>query len=232
MARRSQRLSSGSKSTPLLGHKRSASDTAIQSADPKRSKSKMATPTKSQYFQKPAKPDMNNEDDEKDSELSSEDDEEASEFGNESEEISSSGGGDDDNSYQSDDAPKSRKGTKSKPKPAASPAIRTKGNELWRPGVKAGLGPGNQVVIKKPQARPAGKTPYEDETIHPNTFLFLKDLKANNERQWLKSKSVFSSHCLVYFQFDIGTETRLGIPHVQNRSVPNCEPARHGCVRI
>lgn len=63
-----------------------------------------------------------------------------------------------------------------------------KGEELWRPGVKTGLGPGTQVVIKKPKAREAGSTPYTDDTIHPNTMLFLGDLKANNDREWLKSE--------------------------------------------
>jgi hypothetical protein len=61
-------------------------------------------------------------------------------------------------------------------------------SELWRPGVKTGLGPGTQVVIQKPKARDAGSTPYTDERIHPNTMLFLKDLAANNDRQWLKSE--------------------------------------------
>ncbi|KAF7448876.1 DUF2461 multi-domain protein [Pyrenophora tritici-repentis] len=56
--------------------------------------------------------------------------------------------------------------------------------ELWKPGAK--LEPGTQLVIKKPKARDAGDTPYLDHTIHPNTMLFLKDLAANNDRQWLK----------------------------------------------
>ncbi|ORY12291.1 hypothetical protein BCR34DRAFT_563868 [Clohesyomyces aquaticus] len=56
--------------------------------------------------------------------------------------------------------------------------------ELWKPGAK--LEPGTQIVIKKPKARDAGETPYTDDTIHPNTMLFLKDLAANNDRQWLK----------------------------------------------
>lgn len=64
--------------------------------------------------------------------------------------------------------------------------------ELWREGVRAGLGPGKEVFIELPQARDPGEIPYEDHTIHPNTLLFLKDLKANNDREWLKSKRV---HC-------------------------------------
>ncbi|KAH7116939.1 hypothetical protein B0J11DRAFT_104754 [Dendryphion nanum] len=56
--------------------------------------------------------------------------------------------------------------------------------ELWKTGAK--LEPGTQIIIKKPKARDAGDTPYTDETIHPNTMLFLKDLAANNDRQWLK----------------------------------------------
>jgi hypothetical protein len=62
----------------------------------------------------------------------------------------------------------------------------TKGKELWREGVRTGLGPGKEVFIKKPKARDPGDIPYQDETIHPNTMLFLRDLKENNERQWLK----------------------------------------------
>lgn len=61
-----------------------------------------------------------------------------------------------------------------------------KGQELWRPGVKATAAPGEAVFIKLPKARQAGKTPYTDSTIHPNTILFLKDLRANNDREWLK----------------------------------------------
>lgn len=64
-------------------------------------------------------------------------------------------------------------------------------SELWRPGVTTGLEAGTQVVIKKPKARDAGETPYTDDTIHPNTLLFLEDLAANNDRAWLKSESLF-----------------------------------------
>jgi uncharacterized protein (TIGR02453 family) len=53
--------------------------------------------------------------------------------------------------------------------------------------VRTGLGPGKEVFIKKPKARDPGGIPYQDEIIHPNTILFLQDLKGNNERQWLKA---------------------------------------------
>lgn len=58
--------------------------------------------------------------------------------------------------------------------------------DLLKPGAK--LAPGTQIIIKKPKARDPGNTPYTDETIHPNTMLFLEDLAANNDRQWLKCK--------------------------------------------
>ncbi|KAF3048305.1 hypothetical protein E8E12_011662 [Didymella heteroderae] len=56
--------------------------------------------------------------------------------------------------------------------------------ELWKPGAK--LEPGTRLIIKKPKARDAGDIPYTEGTIHPNTMLFLKEIKANNDRQWLK----------------------------------------------
>lgn len=37
--------------------------------------------------------------------------------------------------------------------------------------------------------RETGEVPYEDERVHKNTMLFLKDLKANNKRPWLKCLS-------------------------------------------
>ncbi|KAI9370652.1 hypothetical protein BJX61DRAFT_535429 [Aspergillus egyptiacus] len=63
----------------------------------------------------------------------------------------------------------------------------SKKKELWREGVKTGLGPGKEVFIKKPKARDPGDVPYCDETLHPHTMLFLSDLARNNERQWLKA---------------------------------------------
>lgn len=58
--------------------------------------------------------------------------------------------------------------------------------DLWKEGVKTGLGPGKEVFIEKPKARDPGSVPYRDDTLHPNTKLFLKDLVQNNERVWFK----------------------------------------------
>jgi len=60
-------------------------------------------------------------------------------------------------------------------------------NDLWREGVKTGLGPGHQVFIAKPKARGDGGIPYMPEKIHPHTMEFLKDLKKNNDRVWFKA---------------------------------------------
>lgn len=110
--------------------------------------------------------------DDADAGLEDEDDDEDEELAADSEE------------YASDDdvapATKKRKMSKSKSTPVR------KGQELWRTNVKTGLGPGNEVIIQRPKARPAGKTPYLNHTIHPNTFLFLRDLAQNNDREWLK----------------------------------------------
>ena len=95
---------------------------------------------------------------------------------------------DEEDEYVSEeDAPKKRKRGRPKLKTnGKAVATGVKGQELWRPGVKAATAPGEAVYIKLPKAREAGKTPYTDSTIHPNTFLFLKDLRANNDREWLK----------------------------------------------
>ncbi|RMZ92277.1 hypothetical protein DV736_g494, partial [Chaetothyriales sp. CBS 134916] len=58
--------------------------------------------------------------------------------------------------------------------------------DLWREGVKTGLGPGKQVFIEKPKPRGDGGVKYAPDRIHPNTMLFLSELKKNNDRQWLK----------------------------------------------
>ncbi|KAJ4150211.1 hypothetical protein LMH87_010970 [Akanthomyces muscarius] len=43
------------------------------------------------------------------------------------------------------------------------------------------------TIVPLEQMRDEGGVPYEDHKVHKNTMLFLKDLKANNRRPWLKS---------------------------------------------
>jgi len=94
--------------------------------------------------------------------------------------------------YDSEESARPRKKQKRAPvsgariNGTAQPTKTVKGQELWRPDVKTGLGPGTQVIIDKPRARLAGKVPYKDDTIHPHTMLFLQELAANNDREWLK----------------------------------------------
>lgn len=50
------------------------------------------------------------------------------------------------------------------------------------------------TIIPLIKMRDTGGVDYEDDRLHKNTMLFLKDLKANNERDWLKCKPfVFES---------------------------------------
>ncbi|PNP47388.1 hypothetical protein TGAMA5MH_01205 [Trichoderma gamsii] len=48
-------------------------------------------------------------------------------------------------------------------------------------------GPRKVTIIPLEKLRDTGGVPYEDHYVHKNTMLFLKDLKANNKRPWLKS---------------------------------------------
>ncbi|EME49195.1 hypothetical protein DOTSEDRAFT_49502 [Dothistroma septosporum NZE10] len=170
MARRSQRLSTGNASA--VKHKRSASGPVVSGPIAKRPKSQNASPAQSQYF--PPNDGLERRQSQHDNEDSpSSFDESGSDFGaNEESALSEQAkteSEDDDDTSDSIDA-----------------SAAQSHNHAWRPGVRTGLGPGKQLIIKKPKPRSAGKTPYTDHTIHPNTLLFLADLKANNDRQWLK----------------------------------------------
>ena len=166
------------KSTTSTPAKRAAD---VPSSGSKRSSTRIkATPTKSPYF------DGDDSDEEpgaeseasgwEDGDQSAEDDDDVSEedLEDEDEDV------DEEKSEEEDDRPRKRTKTGNQRAPAkdspttATVVKGTKGKELWRPGVKAGLGAGKQVVIDLPKAREAGKTPYKDETIHPNTMLFLE----------------------------------------------------------
>lgn len=48
--------------------------------------------------------------------------------------------------------------------------------------------------IPLPKLRDTGGIEYEPTTVHPNTMAFLADLKANNQRSWLKSPYPPPSH--------------------------------------
>ncbi|TKA40232.1 hypothetical protein B0A54_10838 [Friedmanniomyces endolithicus] len=170
MARKSERLSTGTR--PGAAHKRIASATAIPRSEAKRPKTKKATPTKSQHFQA----DEDAEDEE--GEQSSGDDDVDSAFDDVGDASSSEAGpADDDFDSGGENEPKQRK------KPAPRKTARTPGAAPAHEGQETSLEPGTQLIIRKPKARPAGKTPYNDSTIHPNTLLFLKDLAANNNRE-------------------------------------------------
>lgn len=47
--------------------------------------------------------------------------------------------------------------------------------------------PPKVTFIPLPKLRETNGIPYADATLHPNTLLFLRDLKAHNQRPWLKS---------------------------------------------
>jgi hypothetical protein len=153
-----------------------------QNGDRKRKNTSPARPqraaTKSRYFESKAKVESEVEGDPEASSVVEEE--------SESEDIS-----DEEEQTTRKKKTASSSGTKSQSIPASG----VRGKELWRQGVNTGLAPGTQIVIKKPKPRATGKTPYSDDTIHPNTMSFLKDLKANNDREWLRSEFLpFSMH--------------------------------------
>lgn len=102
---------------------------------------------------------------------------------------------DEDEYSSTEEAPRKRKPGRVGRKKAnvAESSKPAKGQELWRPGVKTGLAPGEALFIKLPKAREAGKTPYRDDTVHPNTLAFLEELKENNDREWLKGGMAFGN---------------------------------------
>ena len=57
--------------------------------------------------------------------------------------------------------------------------------------------PPKVTIIPLPKAREAGDIPYEDGRLHENTMLFLKDLKANNNREWMRCNVAPFQHQLV-----------------------------------
>jgi hypothetical protein len=146
-----------------------------------------STPTKSKYFEDPdsGDDDVPESADELADSGYEDEDHSATEAPSETET-----GGDDDFDSEEDGRKSRPKARVKKSKIGATSAISTvleKGKELWRAGVSTGLGPGKQVFIEKPKPRGDGGIKYVPERIHPHTMAFLKDLKNNNDREWLKS---------------------------------------------
>lgn len=166
-----KRALSPTRETPRRHSKRTKSLEATTAAS-------NTTPKKSQYFERD--PDHSEPDTEADDETSGYEGEEASAVSSPS--ASEDEDGDD---YSEEEEPSRANGGR---KNVSKASKGNKGQELWRPGVKTGLGPGKQVLIKIPKAREAGETHYRDDTVHPNTLLFLRDLADNNDREWLKSR--------------------------------------------
>lgn len=171
MARRSGRLSSNGDKTQSR-HKRVLSGNAETQTSTKRARQQQVDSDHSQLFD--------------DEDISSE--EEVSEFDDDQNVSASSAAATDDDDDEESDFAAPSKGTKTARGRVSVASPDQPNQHVWKPGVKTGLGPGRQVIIKKPKPRAAGSTPYTDETLHPNTLLFLDELKANNNREWLKSK--------------------------------------------
>jgi hypothetical protein len=195
------RKAAGAKATPVLArsHKRQLSETpATATTTPGSRTSKRlkdsaqkpasvkSTPTKSKYFEEPQSEessDDNDDGDDVEEDDSGYEDEDASQ----TEQPLSEESEDDDFDFEDDDRRKKAKRGASKDKAGGGTVVLENGKELWRPGVKTGLGPGKQVFIEKPKPRGDGGIKYVDDRIHPNTMEFLKDLKKNNDREWFKS---------------------------------------------
>lgn len=158
-----------------------------------------ATPTKTKYFET-----HGSEDSEEDE--TQDDDAENSGYEDNDDDISTAAASatseEDDDDFDSEEDDKSKKRTKRAAHRGKAGAGATSGStgtkalsqakELWRPGVSTGLGPGKQVFIEKPKPRGDGGIKYDPKKIHPNTMEFLKDLKKNNDREWLKSEPQYS----------------------------------------
>lgn len=194
MARRSKVQAAATPTKSSIKRKTTTPPTTTLAKRPKRQSTFKAAPTKSDYFSHES-----SESDEKDEDSAMEspgvesseldslpDDQELEVESSISEEEEDF----DEESKRSHGSASAKKSTRRKSGSRiggkAAPSAKS---ELWRPGVPTGLESGTQVVIKKPKARDAGNIPYTDDTIHPNTLLFLEDLAANNDRGWLKSES-------------------------------------------
>ncbi len=228
--------------TSLKPHKRQLSSSATTSPASRQSKrikasaentpttnGKKATRKESKYFEGPNSDDEDHVQEEQDE---SEEVEQEETSGYEDEEVSatlpsSPSASEEEDASESDD-PRPRRAHKKKQQQVKNPqagklsttnaqsivgGIMTKGKELWRQGVKVGLGPGKEVFIEKPKPRGDGGVKYVPDRIHPNTMAFLADLDDNNEREWMKSEWRFLVYVLVCY------DQRCGSPTVHARNI-------------
>lgn len=82
------------------------------------------------------------------------------------------------------------------------------------------------TFIPHKKLRDTGGVGYEDDRLHKNTGLFLKDLKANNKRTWLKCNNTFTFHLLLapLFPFTCCSTKLIQLPSPpdsQRRRVPS-----------
>lgn len=191
--RKSQNKAASSSSTPLK-RALSQSEPTPPSRQSKRTRSSPAnavngktTPKKSPYFEQSIS-ESEAESDIQEEESGYEDEDESASLVSSPPESDVNDDDENEEDYASEDvaSKKRKRPVKKITINNATSATAKKGQELWRPGVKSSLEPGQAIFIKLPKARLAGSTPYSPSTIHPNTFLFLSDLRANNDREWLK----------------------------------------------
>jgi hypothetical protein len=185
-------LSSSATATPTAA----ASSTPGSRASKRLKESAPSTAKKSKYFDGLDSDEDPTSADEEASDFSDADD--ASSVADPSSPSPSAEEEEDEDDYDSEEKPKKR-GRKPGRKPTTAESgaagivgtVVEAGKELWRAGVKTGLGPGKQVFIERPKPRGDGGVKYVPGRIHPNTMAFLADLKKNNDREWLKSESAF-----------------------------------------
>lgn len=182
--------------TPSTLHKRQLSDPStapngtpgsrqskrLRSAEHTPKSAGKSTPIRSKYFEAPDSDD-DDVDDTATEEASGYDDEDSSDA-DISPELSSSEEADSDDTEVA--SARKKRGRKPGVSKSTSTPSNDKSKELWRQGVKTGLGPGKEVFIAMPKARGDGGIKYTPDKIHPNTMAFLADLKKNNDREWLK----------------------------------------------
>ncbi|CAI7605513.1 unnamed protein product [Penicillium crustosum] len=189
MPRRSSRPDPASPEAPMASKRRASARLSAAEPGVKRVKSNVdlslrqakSTTSKSKYFEP-------EDSDEPDSESDASSGESAGSVYEEAKEGSPTDEAEPEELSDTDEDAKKKPNVRGKQRQSTnSESDPVKGKELWREGVRVGLEPGQEVIIAKPKARDAGKTPYQDETLHPNTKLFLIDIASNNDRQWLKA---------------------------------------------